>query len=432
MRFAFISSEGLSLVWWIRLLAEGHEVKVWIKDPECRKIGEGIVEQADSYDSLIRWAGQEQKAIHIFDLTGFGEKADELRARGKLVLGDGKINDQWEHNRSKGERVAALLGLKLPKHEEIAGLDAGIKFMQGQPKDKKFFFKPSKSLESSTTFGGRREEMVEMLEYFKDKYGDMPGILQQEVPGVCIDTAWWWNGSRILGFIAMLEYKAAYNGDKGPATGSSTSFMWRYSSDNPVIARKLGIPLIEELFRSLKMCPGEYDINGIIGEQDKKVYFLEWGPRWGWDADAVYLQGLDRPLGESLAALAAGVLNDLPFKRGEYWGGVHIAVPPYPFYAPLDFKHSPIGVPLLGVKDITGEEFSPFGIMSVEKGLYVANRYGNVGVLLGRGSTVAEVTKQLYDRAEEYVLPDGFYRTDFGKHEKEDLRILKGQGFEVD
>ncbi len=433
MRFAFVSTEGLSLSWWARLLAEGHEVRVWIKEPDFRSVGEGIVDRADSLDALLRWGRQDERTVFVFDLTGFGKIADQLRSRGARVLGASEIGDRLEE-RTYGLKVASLLGIRIPETHAFASIsEAEASEVLRSSRGARWFWKPTKKgLPSETTYGAKdREDLLRMLRYLRKTYGDMPGVLQKRIDGVVIDTAWWWNGTDIIGYMALLEYKKAYTSDLGPNTGAATSLMWAYESDEPRVAALLRAKDIAELFRRLELPPGEYDVNGVISERDEKLYYLEWGPRFGWDADAVYLQGLTRPLGDVLAELAAGTLTELPFRRGEYWGGVHVGVPPYPFAGDVARKESPVGLPVGAIPDIIGERFGAFGVGRRDGQLIVAAPDGNVGVALGKGPTVEKACASVYATTKEIEIPHAWWRTDFGEHERKDIARLTSMGFEV-
>jgi phosphoribosylamine---glycine ligase len=431
VRFAFVSNGGDSLAWQVRLLSEGHEVCTWITEKDYKQAGDGIVPKADSFAELESWANKDAKTVYVFDMTGKGKLADSLRKQGKLVFGGGHFNDTLEDDRAKAAQIANMLGIKTPPTVPVASLDAAIAHMKKQPEDEKWYFKPSDpEAESNETYSGTREPMVAMLEHYKATIGNMKGIMQKAIDGVGLDLSWWWNGSKILGFIGLIEYKAVANDDLGPATGSATSLMWRFENDMPLMARKIDIKLMEDFFKKMNLCPGEFGFNAIISAKDKRPYFLEWDPRLGYDASMVYLPGLERGLGESIAACAAGILEELPLKKGEYWGGIRYVTTPWPVEVADGDSHSSQDLPVFGITDLSGEEFSPYSIKALPDGkLQISSKWGNVGCVVAEGRTLDEVVKEVYARCKKILVPDGFYRTDFGKHEKEDLRKLKGWGY---
>ena len=432
MRFAFFSTEGFGFAWWMRLLGEGHDVRVFIKEKDARSVGEGFVERADSEDGLLRWASQDDNTIYVFEMTGFGDLADRLRSRHKKVVGSSVLGDKLE-DRSYGQRVASLAGIRVPKSERFGTITDALDFVRKLAPAAKWYFKAEKKgLASNFTYGGHdRDDLRYMMEYFKQCAGDIPCLLQQKVEGLVTDISWWWTGSRIVGYIGTIEYKAAYTGDLGPGTMSATTLSWKFAEAEPKLAKQLKLQDVAELFKRLHIPAGPYDINCVISEANRQPYFLEWGPRFGWDSDTVFLQGLTRPWGEALAALAAGTISEMPFVPSEYMGGLHVAVQPYPYTNYPDVKHSAYRVPVRGLPDLVGDRFSPYGLMIEDGHLKVASPYGNVGVALGKGSSVKEVTTDIYKVCKELQIPDAWWRTDFGKHEADDLQTLKRLGYDA-
>src|SRR2546428_5427387 len=292
VKFAFISPTGLMLPWWIKLQEEGHEVRVWIPSEQHRRIGDGMVEKAPSSDALASWGGED--AIYTFDLTSKGGLADAIQRSGRNVIGGASFLDKLEKDRGWSERVAQSLGLRLPRHEEFKSFSDAIAWIHRRPKKEQWFYKAGIDTEAAATYGAHDvADMVGQLEHFKDKFGDRtPGILQEKVNGVVIDTCSWWDGNKFLEpFIGMIEYKKFMPGEVGPNTGCEICWVWAYDK-YPRIAKELNFAAIAELFKRMGIPPGEYGLNAIVSEIDKKPYFLEWDPRFGYDEDIVYLPGL--------------------------------------------------------------------------------------------------------------------------------------------
>src|SRR3989339_1113771 len=81
-KFLFVSWESLSgdLAWQIK--KEGHEVKIYVKAESDKDVYDGFLEKVDDWKQFIDWAD-----VIIFDDVGFGKEADELRKKGKPVVG---------------------------------------------------------------------------------------------------------------------------------------------------------------------------------------------------------------------------------------------------------------------------------------------------------------------------------------------------------
>jgi phosphoribosylamine-glycine ligase len=418
------------LAWQQQLLEEGHDVAVWISNEKYGCIGDGLVEKVDSDAALEQWGGRD--AVYIFDYTTKGQLARRFRERGYLVVGADPVLDKLERDRAWAQGVAKLLGIRVPKSEEFKSLPDAIAWVQKRPHDERWFFKPGVDVESAATYGAHDvEDMVRQLEYFKEKFGAAtPGLLQEKVDGVVIDTCAWWDGSKFVEpFIGMLEYKHFMPGETGPNTGCEICWVWAYDK-YPRIAKELKFDSIAELFKRMGIPPGEYGLNAIVSEGDKKPYFLEWDPRFGYDEDIVYLPGLTGGLGDSLAALARGKLGRTPLDTSEAWLGVRVSVPPYPWEHIRDDQTSTVGVPI-GLPN-RADWFKQCGVMKDESGLAVADPYGLVGVVVEAGTNIPSMRKRIYDNIEQVYIPNLQYRDDAGEHrERDDIRKLKGWGYEV-
>ena len=96
-KFLFVSYEGLitDIAW--QVIKEGHEAKLWIQTPEVKEMGEGFVPKVNDWRKEVDWAD-----VVVFDdvLGGMGTMADEVRARGKAVVGGSPYTDRLEEDLS--------------------------------------------------------------------------------------------------------------------------------------------------------------------------------------------------------------------------------------------------------------------------------------------------------------------------------------------
>ncbi|MEI7425107.1 MAG: phosphoribosylamine--glycine ligase, partial [Candidatus Staskawiczbacteria bacterium] len=82
LKFLFVSQESLSGDLALHIKKEGHEVKAYIKAETDKDVYDGFLDKVPDWKEHIDWAD-----VIIFDDVGFGHEADELRAKGKLVVG---------------------------------------------------------------------------------------------------------------------------------------------------------------------------------------------------------------------------------------------------------------------------------------------------------------------------------------------------------
>ena len=97
--YLFISWSGLigDIAWQIK--KEGHQVRYYIDSKSEREIGDGFVDKVDEWESHIDWAD----VIVFDDVLGHGKMAQELRAKGKKVIGGTEYTDMLEDDRSFGQ-----------------------------------------------------------------------------------------------------------------------------------------------------------------------------------------------------------------------------------------------------------------------------------------------------------------------------------------
>ena len=98
MKFLFVSLESLSgdLAWTVK--KEGHEVKAYIKAKSDYDVYNGFIEKVDKWEDWIDWAD-----VILFDDVEFGEAAEKLRRKGKLVVGGAVYTDRLEIDREFGQ-----------------------------------------------------------------------------------------------------------------------------------------------------------------------------------------------------------------------------------------------------------------------------------------------------------------------------------------
>ncbi|MDV7390265.1 hypothetical protein RZS08_02875, partial [Arthrospira platensis SPKY1] len=84
----------------------------------------------------INWAD-----IIIFDYTGYGQVAEELRAAGKLVIGGTQYTDNLELDRSFGQNELKRHKIKILNYQEFSSFHEAIAFVEANPNA--YVIKPS-------------------------------------------------------------------------------------------------------------------------------------------------------------------------------------------------------------------------------------------------------------------------------------------------
>ena len=125
MKFLFVTNESLSadLAW--QLKKEGHEVKMYCHSQGEKDVGLGFFEKVDEWEPLKDWAD-----VIIFDDIGFGNKADQLRAEGKFVVGGSPYSDKLELDREFGQAELSSVGVDILPCWNFASFDEAIDFVK--------------------------------------------------------------------------------------------------------------------------------------------------------------------------------------------------------------------------------------------------------------------------------------------------------------
>jgi len=124
-KFLFVSYESLSgdLAWQIK--KEGNDVRVFIEKETDKDVYDGFLDKVDDWKKYIEWAD-----VIVFDDIGFGEIADDLREKGKLVIGGSRYTDKLEEDREFGQEEMKRCGMLMLPHWDFTNFDTAIEFIK--------------------------------------------------------------------------------------------------------------------------------------------------------------------------------------------------------------------------------------------------------------------------------------------------------------
>jgi phosphoribosylamine-glycine ligase len=408
LRVLIVDVEATGMHLAARMQDEGADVLLYNHQKHSREIGKNLIPLTESLHQAFAWC-KEKPSIALFTSSGMGKRdaktpvgADEFRKAGIPTIAGGSFCDRLEHDRIFGEDIAKAAGARIPPTKTFSTISQAIAFAKTVG-DEAWYFKSDKYLESDATYGGKdAEDLSRYLESIRSEFGDsIPNMLQQKIPGVALSTACWWNGKT---FLASLKWEAL-----GP------------------------------LFLKHEAPVGLYDINVIVAKENGpwgpagEAYFLEWTPRLGWDSEPTSLRLLTSPMVEFFEKLTNGTLAEAPFSTAEFAYSVRLSVQPYPFEHYADNKKSAYGTPINGADGLWEGHFIPYSVGLSDQGqLYVADRWGLVGLSLATGTKLSVMHKAVMDYAlEELQIPSLQARTDGAKCVIKDAKELKGLGYEV-
>jgi phosphoribosylamine--glycine ligase len=408
MKFLFVSYDGLiaDIAW--EVVKEDQQVKFWIKDPEEKEIADGFVPKADDWKKEVDWAD----VIVFDDVLGMGAMADELRKKGKLVVGGSAYSDRLEDDRAFGQQELKNAGVSIIPQENFTSFDDAMAFVKANPN--RYVIKPSGEAQNykRLLFVGEEEDGVDVIQVLEDyKRAWSKKIkefqLQRRIMGVEVATGAFFNGKEFVPPICVnFEHKKLFPGDIGPSTGEmGTSMFW--SEPNKVFnstLKKMEPKLAEERY------VGYIDINCIVNNNG--IYPLEFTARFGYPTISIQQEGLLTPIGEMLYKLAEGTISRLRTRTG-FQLGVRIVVPPFPFRDKQTFESSSKDAVIL-FKNPSREGFHIEDVRTADGEWMVTGTSGVVLIVCGLGPTMKQAQRQAYNRVKNVMIPNMYYREDIG------------------
>lgn len=421
-KFLFVSWESLSgdLAWQIK--KEGHEVKIYIKEENDKDVYDGFLEKVLDWKQYIDWAD-----VIVFDDVGFGKEADELRKASKLVVGGSVYTDKLEEDREFGQSEMKRVGMLTLPHRDFSDYDSALKFIKENPG--RYVYKPSGNIFSDLKgilFLGKEEDGKDIYEIISSNKKVLERKikhfqLQKFISGVEIAVGAFFNGQDFIYPVNInFEHKKLFPGNIGPFTGEMGTLSY-WSGPNMIFKTTL-----EKIREDIKKSGyvGYIDINCIANARG--IYPLEWTCRFGYPTISVQMEGILNEWGDFLYSIAKGENYYLKAKKG-FQIGVVCAVPPFPYE---DKNEMAIYKDLSIIFKKPGLDGIHLGDVKIVEGNWrIAGVSGYALVVTGSGPTVKDARRQVYNRIDNILLQNMFYRTDIGLNWYEDSDKLQTWGY---
>ena len=394
---------------YLRLAADGHDVKISIADPMCHGTLAGLVERVDNWETELPWiraAGDDGLIVFENVADGRGERQDQLRRDGLNVIGSSAYGAKLEHDRSYAQRILAGLGLSVPRIWDFTAPDEACRFVTDRPG--RYVFK-SNGPDDPTYVGAdaRGEDIKALLNLKPPRSASF--ILMEAIDGVEMGVGAYFNGERFL-LPACLdwEHKRFFPGGLGELTGEMGTVV-TYARTNRFF--DLTLRTMEPLLREEGYC-GYINLNTIVNEEG--VWPLEFTCRFGYPGFAI-LDPLQR-------TSWGGLFRMLIRREGErfeagpgFCVGVVITTPPFP-YTRANVPE-PTGFPVVFDPPLTRveEQHLHYGELGLEAGVLVTSGiYGYPMVVTGTGETILEARDAANALARKVRVPNARYRLDIG------------------
>ena len=433
LKFLFIGDWALSLDLAWQVLREGHQPKIFIKDADCKDIGDHLVPKSENWESDVAWAD-----VVVFEDTGYGKAQDRLRREGKAVVGGSELGDRLEDDRDFGQQTLKDLGIKTLDFRDFTGFQDARGYIQANPG--RYVLKPNGPAADfkGLAYASKRRDSTDLLEMMGNLESKWPKNLkpsfqlQRFAQGVEVAIGAFFNGTDwVRPLIMNFEHKKFLTGNLGPNTGEmGTSILWENSLEDRLFQATLAkvAPKLKE-----SNYHGYVDINCIVNENG--AWPLEFTCRFGYPLTQITVDGMRSPVGHFLEQLALGTVTSFRV-GGRFSLGVVVTVPPFPFASKPEYDRYSKDLPLFGV---TKERIDHVRLAEVkwdpEHGRFLtANESGYTLIVTGTGDSIEEAKRRTYGVLGERTtggvfLPNMMYRTDIGDRWVHDEPLLREWGW---
>jgi len=406
MKILFFSNSGESLpiVW--RLRREGTDAQIYVHSPQYKRNYNGIIPKLSVMQlqkvlkktdivvfDITRLNNKTKQDLVLLKMFGikasspsvFGPVADKLR-KGHKVIGASAVTEELELDRHKGIELAEKMGFSIPEVHEFKDLKEGVKFLRSS-KDL-WVFKPENNQDLDLTYVEKfsGELITKMLDEYSIRIGDKCDyILQKKVDGTEVSTEVWIGEQGPRHFNHTIESKRLMDADLGPAIGSQSNTVWFKNTKKGILVG----PLTKmAAYLKSKRYIGPCDANCIV--KGNVPYFLEWSPRFGYDAIYCLLMLVKGPLSKFF-------INDFDVEfHGGYAASQRISIPPYPYDIPVLRRNFAKDVSIKGKL----EDYPFFWAQDVYSDmgkLKCAGADGILGIVTGRGKSLDEAWGRVHN-----------------------------------
>jgi len=390
---------------YLRLKAEGHEVRVSISEPLATGTMAGLVDRVQDWRSALPWVREAgNDGLILFEAVGFGALQDDLRSADFNVIGGSAFGDRLENDRAFALQLLAKHGLRIANISEFARADQAIEDLEARPR--RCVFKMSAS--AGETFVGTMPDGRDVAAVLSTRAfaPDERFVLMDYVDGVETGVGAYFDGEQFLRPACVdWEHKHFFAGNMGELTGEMGTVATYEASDALFEAT---LAPIAAFLRDAGHV-GYVNLNTIINADG--IWPLEFTCRFGYPGFAVL---------EPLQALGWGELfQGMIGRSGERRFPVHagysvcvvLSTPPFP-YSRKELL-SPVGLPVM-LGDVEPEHLHLGEVGLAGEQLVTSGLYGWTAVVTGTGATIAQAKTEAYRRAQQVDVANLRYRLDIG------------------
>lgn len=410
MRFLGIGDSCDLGALYLRLISEGHDVKVHVANPLCHGTLAGLVAHVDDWKTELDWVrAADREGMILFESVGGrrGELQDSLRRDGFNVIGGSAYGDRLENDRGYAQNVLREIGLSICPIQSFTDRGRAIHFLRDRPG--RYVLKFNGGYETFVGQLGDGRDLLAFLAGLPSQGDDESFILMEHVEGVEMGVGAYFDGEKFLKPSCLdWEHKRFFPGDLGELTGEMGTIV---TYDRTARFHDLTLGRMERLLREGGYC-GYINLNTIVNERG--IWPLEFTCRFGYPGYAI-LDPLQRTPWSALFHAMVTRSKDKFETRSGFAAGIVLSTPPFPYARPE--LNVPVGMPVLFDEDLSDEDLRHihYGEVGLQNGqLVTSGAYGWTLVVTGRGHSIEGARDRANRLAARMTIPNVRYRRDIG------------------
>lgn len=435
MRFLGIGEYCDLSALYLRLMQAGHEVKVFVENPDYYGIYSGLLTFTKNWHDELEWICQaKSEGIILFESATKGIIQDALRQQGYQVIGGSAFGDNLEACREYGQQMMQKMDVQLAPTFKFNDFDAAISFINKSPK--RYVYKNNHAnSERTQNYVGMSvdgSDLIVLLQHYKNKLyksklhesnqlsESTDFVLMEYISGIEIGIGAFFNGERFLQPACLdWEHKHFFCGDLGELTGEMGTVVTYRGAENMFNKTLLHL---ESHLKASGYC-GYINLNLIANAQG--LWPLEFSSRFGYPGYSICgaLHQVSWPdLFKKLLQKTSLHFETHP----GYAVGVVVNVPPFPYK--YGYNQLSKGLPIIFAplfNDFDHFNFHLSEVALVNDQLITSGVTGNIGTAIAVSDSVEGAQKAANELAAKIIVPNVRYRQDIGtkliKHELQQL-----------
>ncbi|HYW62066.1 MAG TPA: hypothetical protein VE865_02565 [Bradyrhizobium sp.] len=398
---------------YMRLLADGHEVKVHVADPLAQGTMAGLVEHTPNWENELQWVGSDGIILFENVAQARGELQDRLRRDGFKVVGGSAYGDRLENDRAFAQRILAEQGLQTGEVTEFSDLAAAEDFLDRHPGRYVLKFNGT-NFSSNENYVGRLSDGADVRAVLRAKFFERQGeafsfVLMEHLEGVEMGVGAYFNGERFIGNACLdWEHKRFFPGNMGELTGEMGTIA-TFDRSRTFFERTL-LPM-RPMLAANGYC-GYINLNTIVNARG--IWPLEFTCRFGYPGFAVLSPLQETRWGDLFRAMVTrqGDATMLP----GFGAAIVLTTPPFPYER--DIVENAVGLPVMFDGELSEQERDRlyYGEVGIANGqLVTSGIYGWTMVTTAVADDIDQARRMAGELADKVIVPNVRYRRDIGR-----------------